>query len=323
MELKTLEEIKYQKPAINLLKLALKKDRLSHAYLFTGIKGVGKETTARAFILHLFCEKNRDNPCKECKSCRKVSKGVHPDILELSPEKREITIKQVREVINFLKYAPLEASYKVILIKDAEKLNPEASNALLKSLEEPPEYALFILLTENFTQLLPTIVSRTQVVRFRSLPEGFIAEELKKKYWLEEEIALTLARVAQGSLGLAIEIAEKGVIEELHAFVKAGTGESELAKFKVVERLASLPKEHIEIFFYILSMWIWISYLSKNSASIYPKAFPEKIYQGDPFKAIELIREVQFAIERYAHQELAFFRLMLNLFPNNPQEYTT
>ncbi|NPA40360.1 MAG: DNA polymerase III subunit delta' [Thermodesulfobacteria bacterium] len=322
MELKTLNEIKYQKPAINLLKLALEKDRLSHAYLFTGIKGVGKETTARAFILHLFCEKSKENPCKECKSCKKVFKKVHPDILELFPEKREITIKQVREVINFLKYAPVEASYKVVLIRDAEKLNPEAGNALLKSLEEPPSYALFILITENFTQLLPTIVSRTQVVRFRSLPESFIAEELKKKYWLEEEIALTLARVAQGSLGLAIEIAEKGVIEELHAFVKAGVSESELAKFKVVERLASLSKEQIEIFFYILSMWVWISYLARKSVSTYPKAFPEETYKGDPFKAIELIKEVQFAIERYAHQELAFFRLMLNLF-SNTQEYTT
>jgi len=115
VKVKNLNKILKQEPAVNLLTLALRKKRLSHAYLFTGPKGVGKETTAWAFLFHLFCEKDKENPCGECRACKKIEKEIHPDIYILFPEKREITIGQIREVIDFLKYRPLEAEYKVIL----------------------------------------------------------------------------------------------------------------------------------------------------------------------------------------------------------------
>ncbi|MCD6548941.1 MAG: hypothetical protein J7K10_05675, partial [Thermodesulfobacterium sp.] len=99
MKVKNLNKILKQEPAINLLTQALRKKRLSHAYLFTGPKGVGKETTAWAFLFHLFCEKDKENPCGECRACKKIEKEIHPDIYILFPEKREITIGQIREVI--------------------------------------------------------------------------------------------------------------------------------------------------------------------------------------------------------------------------------
>ena len=310
MKVKSLNKILKQEPAVNLLTQALRKKRLSHAYLFTGPKGVGKETTAWAFLFHLFCEKDKENPCGECRACKKIEKEIHPDIYILFPEKREITIGQIREVIDFLKYRPLEAEYKVILVKEAEKMNPEAGNALLKSLEEPPFYAIFILLTENFSKLLPTIVSRSQIVRFRTIPKGIIKEFLKKNFLFEEEVADTLAEVSFGSIGKAITIAEKGILEELNSFVKAGFSKSPLKKFKVAERLSFLPLQELDDFFYLLTLWVWRSYLKRKVDYPYPRAFPEELFEGDPYSAIKTIYEVKNALDFYVNPELSFYYLL-------------
>ncbi|RLG11565.1 DNA polymerase III subunit delta' [Candidatus Pacearchaeota archaeon] len=314
ISVKNLNDILNQESAVNLLKLAIKKDRISHAYLFTGPKGVGKETTAQAFLYHLYCKENPENPCGSCIGCKKIDKNIHPDILKILPEKKEITIKQIREVNSYIRYGPIEGRYKVIIIKDAEKMNAEASNALLKSLEEPPSYVIFILLCENFSQLLPTIVSRSQIVRFRNLPNSVIAKVLKKYYFFEESVAETLAEISQGSLGRAIEIAEKGYLEELNSFVKAGISQSPEKKFRTVERLGNYSFADLEGFFYILSIWIWRSYLKNKLNYPYPKAFPEEVYTKEPFTALKLIYETRFAVEKYANSELALYRLMLKLF---------
>ena len=319
MKVVALDSIIGQKPAVTLLKTGLKSSKFFHSYLFTGIKGVGKTTTANAFVFHLLC-KEKKSPCGECSSCKKLIKEVHPDVLKIFPEKKEITIKQVREVIQFLKYRPIEGEYKVIIIDQAEKMNLEAANALLKSLEEPPEFAIFILITENFTKLLPTIVSRSQVVRFHSLPKEVIVKELKKRYWFEDEVAESLADISQGSLGFAMELAEKGGLEELSAFVKAGLSQDFQVKFRIVERLAALEKERIETFFYLLYMWIWRSYIFNKLKSGYPKAFPEEKFVGKPYEVFKLIEEVRQALERYVNPELAFLSLMLGIFSDS-REY--
>ncbi len=314
MKVKNLKEIFGQKPAVNLLKLALEKDRLAHAYLFTGPRGVGKSTTAWAFLFHLFCRNSKKNPCGKCIACKKLEKETHPDVFKIVPEKQEITIKQIREINSFIRYRPIEAEYKVIFIEDAEKMNPEASNALLKSLEEPPSYVIFFLITENFTQLLPTIISRSQVVRFRPLSPEIIKNFLKKHYWFEERVAETLAEISQGSLGRAMEIAEKGVLEELNAFVKAGYSESPLKRFRIAERLSGFKQKDWEEFLFVLSVWVWRSYLNKILNIPYPSAFPEELYSGDPYSALKIINNTKLALERYAHSELTFYNLILKLF---------
>ncbi len=314
MKVKNLKDILDQEPAVNLLNIALKKDRISHAYLFTGPNGVGKETAAQAFLFHLFCKKNKEQPCEHCPGCKKLNKNIHPDVLKILPEKKEITIKQIREVIEFIRYRPLEGSYKVIFIKEAEKMNLEAGNALLKSLEEPPYYVIFILITENITQLLPTIVSRSQIVRFRNLSRNTIIRFLKERLMFEEDIAVTLADISQGSLGRAIEIAERGILEELNSFVKAGLSKSPLLRFKVVERLSTYESKDWETFFYVLSLWIWRSYLKRKIDYPYPKAFPEEIYSKNPYTALKTILQTKRALEGYANPELTFYNLIIQLF---------
>ncbi|QER41208.1 DNA polymerase III subunit delta' [Thermodesulfobacterium sp. TA1] len=314
MKVKKLEQVLNQAPAVNLLKKSLATDRLSHAYLFTGPKGVGKETTAYAFIFHLFCQKNPLSPCEVCLACKKIAKGVHPDVLTVSPEKKEIKIDQIREVIHFLKYPPLEARYKVVLIKDTERMNQESANALLKSLEEPPSYGIFILLTENFTQLLPTVVSRSQVVRFHSLPKSTVYKVLREWYGLEKEVSQTLAEISQGSLGRALNIAEKGFLEELNSFVKAGSSRSPYLRFRVAERFAGYNYQDLEEIFYLILVWVWRSYLKRLIDYPYPEAFPEEIYPKDPFQAFTLIQESHQALDRYLNPELVFYRLFLKIF---------
>lgn len=312
--IKNLSEILDQIPAVNLLRNSLERERLSHAYLFTGPKGVGKETTAQAFLFHVLCIEKVLSPCGNCLGCKKLTKNVHPDVYKIVPEKKEITINQIREINNFLKYRPLEGKFKIILIKNAEKMNLEASNALLKSLEEPPSYAIFILITENFTQLLPTIVSRSQMVRFRPLSKRSILKVLTERFGFDKIVAETLADIAQGSLGRALRIAEKGFLEDLNSFVKAGFSKNAYLRFKVAERLSSYTSEDLDDIFYLLLTWIWRSYLSRKVGFPYPQAFPEEIYPYEPAQAFSLIYESYNAIERYLNPELVFYRLILRLF---------
>ncbi len=312
--LRSLKEIIGQEPAIRLLTQALYSRRLHHAYLFTGQEGVGKETTAKAIVYHLFCNISQDEPCGSCPNCQKLDKGLHPDLLLVEPEKREIKIGQIRALERELHFRPINAEYRVVVIKSAEKLNPEAGNALLKSLEEPPPYVLFFLLAENASRLLPTIVSRCQVVRFRPLPKAVIKDYLIKRLGLDEDFAETLAELSAGSLGRAVELAEKGLLEDLHAFVSAGTSNKASAKYRILERLAKFLPEDQKRFLELLRLWVLRSYLSEKGALPYPKGLPEERYKGDPFSAELAIALCESALESYVFPELAFHQLMIKLF---------
>lgn len=307
-------EIIGQKSAKKLLESALKRGRLAHSYLFVGPKGVGKKTTAHAFIYHLFCASNFEKPCGECLACKKLKKRLHPDLMVITPEKRDIRIDTIRAIERFIRLRPLEAPFKVILIEKAEKMNLDAGNALLKSLEEPPNYVIFILLTDNLSKLLPTIISRSQVVRFHPLPRETIKQYLLINKGLEEPLAETLAELSSGSLGRALDIAEKGLLEELNAFVKAGESKNIERCFKIAERLSRIDRDSLELLLYLLTLWVWRSYLKGKIGLFYPSALPEETYKGDPAEAFKILNKAKVATEYYVNPELTFYTLMLNLF---------
>jgi len=313
VELKKFSEILGQPQAINLLKRAIEKNRLSHAYLFYGMRGVGKKTTAYAFAGTLFCKASKEGkPCSTCPSCKKLTKAIHPDFMLIFPEKKEITISQIRKVREFIRYRPVEAEYQVVLIEEAEKMNPEAANALLKSLEEPPEYTIFILLTQNPSRMLPTILSRCQPVRFNPIPTAKLKEFLKKRGF-EETVAETLAELSQGSMGIALEIAEKGLLEELSAFVKAFYSSGFEKKFRIAERLARLPQSELELFFYLLKLWVWRSYLERALGKPYPRALPEERFQGNVYQTLNTLNAVKENLRYYISPELSFIKLVVSL----------
>ncbi len=159
-----------QPKAVTLLSRALAGNRLAHGYLFTGPEGVGKTSTALALAAGLLCEAAAENrPCGRCGGCLKFLSGNHPDFLTISPDGAAIKIKQIRELKKDLSFPPFAAGIRVVLIEDVQTMRREAGNSLLKILEEPPPDNLLLLVASDSEPILPTIISRCQVIPFGPL----------------------------------------------------------------------------------------------------------------------------------------------------------
>ena len=218
-------------------------DRIAGAYLFVGPTGVGKETVARYFAQLIFCQKEAQPPvvCGECLACRKVDSGNHPDLQFIRPEGSLLKIGQIRELQKQIIYEPLEASRKVYILTDVERMNAESENCLLKTLEEPPASSVLILLTSNIRALLPTTRSRCQILQFHPMPIQELAEILVKRFSVAPEQATTLAITADGAIGKALTQLEKGdtLAEEVPEILKAT---DRLAAFRLAERFKENPE---------------------------------------------------------------------------------
>ncbi len=189
-----------QQHATRLLAAAIDKGRTSHAYLFHGPDGSGRMEAALAFAAALACERHG---CGECASCRKAGRGTHPDISVVAPVGAFITVDQVREINSSVYLRPSESRSRVFIIADAGAFNSESANAFLKTLEEPPEYAYFLLLAAGRDRVLPTILSRCQTVRFGPVPPADIERVLREEEGMSETMAQTFARISGGDLALA------------------------------------------------------------------------------------------------------------------------
>jgi DNA polymerase-3 subunit delta' len=192
-----------QEMAVSLLSRALEQGP-SHAYLFAGPPGVGKSETALAFAAGLACA---DGGCGTCNHCRRVQKGLHPDVEIVAPEGNLILVEQIRDVTYHSAYRPYEARAKVYVFLEAEKFNAEAANAFLKTLEEPPAHVHFLLVSDHPERLIPTIASRCQLVTFSSVSVSSLAADLVGRLGLSPREADLIARVAGGNLSEARELA--------------------------------------------------------------------------------------------------------------------
>jgi DNA polymerase-3 subunit delta' len=206
-----------QESAVGALRRALATRRTAHAYLFAGVDGCGKRKTALAFIEAIFC--GRDEGCGTCPSCRKVTAMQHPDLHVVEPDGAFIKIDQVRELQRQLAYRPFEAPLKACIIDEADRLNPAAGNALLKTLEEPSGNALLILLTANSGGVLPTILSRCQQLGFRPLPLHTIESHLVQE-GSDAETAALAASLAGGSLSRALGFVGEAALTERSLFLE-------------------------------------------------------------------------------------------------------
>ena len=166
------EEIIGHKQMIEHLKNAIQLDKVSHAYIFEGEKGCGRKTVAEAFAAALQCEHQKEgtDACGTCKSCRQAASKNHPDIIHIVHEKpNSIGVEEIRQqVVNDIQIKPYNGKYKIYIISEAEKMTAQAQNALLKTIEEPPAYGIIILLTDNASSLLPTILSRCVVLSMKA-----------------------------------------------------------------------------------------------------------------------------------------------------------
>jgi len=167
-----------QTAVIHLIQRMVLSDRAGGSYLFIGPKGVGKTMAARFFAMAVNCLATSSRPCGHCEACVKILENVHPDLLTLSPEpkKQTISIEQIRQIQETLAFAPYEGKRRLVIIEPADRLGPEAANALLLTLEAPPAHTIFILVTATPYALLDTIRSRCQIIRFSPLTQEALLE---------------------------------------------------------------------------------------------------------------------------------------------------
>lgn len=202
---------------IEHLENAIENGQVSHAYIFNGEDGIGKMTMAKAFVKALLCESK--NSCGTCQSCIQIDSGNHPDVIYVTHEKAGITVDDIRDQVNqsvFVK--PYSSDYKVYIIDEADKMNAAAQNALLKTIEEPPAYAVIILLSNNKESFLETIVSRCVVLNFGPLKESQVREYLHSHYDNmngREDLAVSYS---MGNIGKAKKVIESDDFNEQKDF---------------------------------------------------------------------------------------------------------
>lgn len=196
--------------------------KLSHAYIICGQKGSGKKTFADYIAAGLLCEKCASpeqgiQPCKSCKSCIKIDSGNHPDLIHVTHEKPNvIKVDEIREaVVNNISIRPFYGPYKIYIIPDADLMNASAQNALLKTIEEPPQYGLLFLLTDNIDGLLETVRSRCVKIDMEPVPDTDITRLLMEEEGIEKKEAKEAAFFAKGNLGQAKRLAKDGDLKEL------------------------------------------------------------------------------------------------------------
>ncbi|MFH1645379.1 MAG: AAA family ATPase [Candidatus Omnitrophota bacterium] len=207
----SLSEVRYQDYAVDFLRKAVRDERIAHAYLFLGPKGSGKKKVAYEFVKLINCDNRKEDICSKCPSCIKTNNLSHPDIFFISKgeEDAQISVSVIRQVRRFVSFKPYEAKWKVVIIDDADFLNEESSNALLKILEEPSEYSVFVLMGQRRGSFSETIISRCQIVKFRPFLRGEVASILIDKFEVDKEEANFLSFVSNGDLKRSLYLREK------------------------------------------------------------------------------------------------------------------
>jgi DNA polymerase-3 subunit delta' len=285
---------------IGILQTLIRKSIVPHALLFTGRQGSGKTTTARYFAAALNCLKNSSSeqntvdrdltgiPCGDCRNCCQIMADSHPDMITIKPDKALVRINQIRELRVKMSMKAFSASQRVVIISDGQYMNSEASNALLKLLEEPPKGTVLIITAIERSDLLPTIVSRCRHIRFNPIPTDDIETYLTVYQGMEASQAAQAARIAQGSLGQALVQKANGYLEERNWLIRAsGMDKPTKAHQRSIAAALSFAaqltghKDRILELLEILKTWI-------RDLSIFPFA-PDQIVNQDLETIIETI----------------------------------
>ena len=282
---------------VQSLKRSVKNNNISHFYLFEGEGGLGKRTLGRTFAKTLLCEEKGEEPCNSCSSCIKFDHLNHPDYHEIEPEKGIIRKGQVEEIIRGMSMSPFGGDRKVFLMDQAHLMNKEAQNAMLKSLEEPPIYVHMILVTSSSKNLLPTIVSRGQQIRFGQIPISLVAEYLVQREGMATEEARFLAEFSKGSLGRAVQLCSSEdffqirdwIIELMDLLIR---GES-WKIFSAVERFTE-EKERVQELLDIMLFWFrdLMVYKSTGDLSLVINSDKEKLLSEQSFLDLDRINDI-------------------------------
>lgn len=317
--------------AAALLKEHITQGRLRHAYLLTGPEGVGRRTLALRLAQAINCLKPPapGEPCRACRACQTIERMQHPDlsVLQGAGSGGVFVVDQVRELLHSLSLAPYEGRYRVVILERFENAHPSASNALLKTLEEPPPQVLMILTAESAESLLPTIVSRCEVIRLRPLSLEQVCQGLQDRWELPPERARLLAHLSAGRPGYALHL-EGGPerLEQRQAWLNEHLSllsASRRERFVYTARLAKeKDKETLRL---VLQTWLtfWRDVLLRAAGAATPLVnldFTEQVERLALETGLEQARAVLAAIERTltridrnVNTQLALEVLMLDL----------
>ena len=230
---KNFNEVYGQQHIVRTLSNALKENKIAHAYLFCGPRGTGKTTMARLFAKALNCENGFGHQCNICPNCIAISEGTHPDVIEIDAASNR-GIDDIRDLIDKVKYAPIKGKYKVYIIDEVHMMTPEAFNALLKTLEEPPSNVVFILATTEPYKLMPTILSRVQRYDFSKVKDSDLLANLKR-VCDQEKIIYT-----EEALKLIVSLSDGGVRDSLSLLDQAVAYAGNNLSVKAVQELFGL-----------------------------------------------------------------------------------
>ena len=291
-----------------ILRKSFEAGKISHAYLFFGPDRVGKKRVALELIKFLNCSSG--GPCQDCRTCKEIEKGSSPDLILIEPEKKEIRISQIRGLSWKLSLQPYSASFKSAIIDDAHLMNLEAQSALLKTLEEPKGRAVIVLVTAFPELLLPTIISRTERIRFSPVAKEEIEKYLKGQGASGEKIEKLLS-VSLGRPGEAIDFLENPQkleernqkIEELEKLIDSPLS----SRFQYAKKISEDPKVLIEI------LNIWLRYFRKDLLSVLDQS-SGRYSLPKLRKIINLIQDISFLISKTeVNRRLALEMILLEL----------
>ncbi len=261
-----------QKRPIEHLQALIRNKTLPHALLFTGDDGVGKQMTAMAFAMACNCRTlksaldpqlppNAVDACGQCAPCRKISRGNHPDIIHIAPVSSVIKINRIRSLLEQLAFKPNEADWRVVVIAGAHTMNPEAGNALLKVLEEPPDRTLIVLTARQTSDLLPTIVSRCRQFHFSPLDAAQIEQLLIRIGKIDAQAARTAAGLCGGSYARALKWVDPKWLQRRQWITEALGGmlagkENRLLPWLAFSEMLAAKKDLVEESLEIITMWL-------------------------------------------------------------------
>lgn len=264
------------------LQNAISAGKISHAYILNGEKSSGKEFIARVFAMALQCEAGGTNPCQECHSCRQALSDNQPDIIHVTHEKpNAISVDDIRtQINNDVAIKPYSSRYKVYILNEAEKMTTQAQNAILKTLEEPPEYAVIMLLTTNVNALLPTILSRCVVLNMKPVADDAVRKFLMNQMQVPDYKAEVCVAFARGNVGKAKALASsedfENVKSEALSLLKYI---QDMELYEIVSAIKKINDYKLEISDYldIIAIWYRDVLLFKATNDINHLIFREEI----------------------------------------------
>ena len=284
------------------LQNAITMDKISHAYIINGPDKSGKKMLAEAFAMALQCETGGTDGCMECHSCKQAMNHNQPDIIYVSHEKpNTISVDDIRsQVNNDIGIKPYSSKYKIYVVDEAEKMNVQAQNALLKTIEEPPAYAVILLLTTNADTFLPTILSRCVTLNIKVVPDEKIKKFLMKEYQIPDYQADVCVAFAQGNVGKAIQLAVSSDFNELKAAVlqlMKRLDDIEIYEMGAAIKQINEYKLTINDYFDLMMIWYRDILLFKATGDVNGLIFKDEVYdikrqaEKSSYRGIENILE--------------------------------